>query len=85
MLIKDEVQDTITGFKGVVIAKTIWENGCIRYGVQSKEMKDGKPISSEWFDEQRLVVTKTTSVAAVDESKSVRGGPQDDPVMPSGE
>jgi hypothetical protein len=50
----DTVKDTITGFSGVIVHRTEYLNGCIRYGVQPKKLKDGKTIESEMFDEQQL-------------------------------
>ena len=64
----DTVADNITGFSGIAIARTDWLTGCVRFGLQSKELKDGKPIEVEWFDESRL------SKIAVASS----GGPQHD-------
>lgn len=56
---EDKVKDTITGFEGVVIARTDFINGCIRYGIQSIKLdKEGKPIDVEYFDEQQLVLVK---------------------------
>lgn len=49
-----KVEDVVTGYKGVVIHRTEYLNGCIRYGVQTQELKDGKTIESEMFDEQQL-------------------------------
>lgn len=50
----DEVKDSITGFKGVVVARTEWLNGCIRYVIQSrKRSKEGKPVD-DTIDEQQL-------------------------------
>ena len=37
----DEVQDRVTGAKGIVIALTVWLNGCVRAMVQQKTKKDG--------------------------------------------
>ena len=55
----DEVTDIITGFTGIVVGKTEWLNGCIRYGIQSKTLKDGLPVDIQWFDSPQLVlVTK---------------------------
>ena len=70
-----EVKDKITGFVGIVVARTAWINGCTRYGVQSRELKDGKPIDAEWFDEQSLVVFSE----GVGDDKVERGGPRSDP------
>ncbi len=70
----DKVTDSITGFKGVAIGKTEWLYRCIRFCVAAEEMKDGKPIEDQWFDEQRLTAESTAKV----------GGPHDDPVQQVG-
>jgi len=57
----DKVKDKITGFSGIVIGRTNWLNGCITIGVQSAEMKDGRPVDSVWFDEQRVDSTSTAT------------------------
>jgi hypothetical protein len=48
------VKDSITGFSGVATARTEYLYGCVRVAVEPTELKDGKPIESVWFDEQRL-------------------------------
>ena len=51
----ERVQDTVTDFKGMVIARCVYLNGCVRIQVQPKELnKDGKMIDSEWIDEGQL-------------------------------
>jgi hypothetical protein len=64
----DKVTDKVTGFTGVAVAKTEWLYGCVRWGVQSNTLKDGKPIDCQWFDEKSLDVTA-----------SEPGGPMPDP------
>jgi len=54
----DKVEDVITGFKGIVIARSEWLNGCTRCAVQPPVDKDGKHIEDVWIDEQQLVVIK---------------------------
>lgn len=54
MKLGDTLTDSITGFTGVAIARTEWLNGCVRWTLQSKELKDGKPIGPECFDEPQL-------------------------------
>ncbi len=49
------LKDKITGFEGVVLGRTEYHTGCNHYGLQSKSLKDGKPIDWEWFDETRLM------------------------------
>lgn len=56
--INDEVKDIITGFKGTVVAKIIYRNGCIQYEVQPKLLKDGVIVKSAWIDEGQLIVKK---------------------------
>lgn len=54
----DEVKDTITGLVGVVMVRSQWYNGCITYGVQPKELKDGAPQERQSFDEPQLEMVK---------------------------
>jgi hypothetical protein len=76
--LKETVRDSITGFEGIVTGATFWSNGCVRYSVQSKTMKDGKPIEPEWFDEQQL----ESVAAAPEQTIEKRGGPMPDPKRP---
>ena len=48
------VRDRVTGFEGAITGRAQHLTGCNTYGLQPKEMKDGKPIEAEWFDENRL-------------------------------
>ena len=34
----DEVKDKVSGFKGVIVAQTMWLNGCARILVQSQDL-----------------------------------------------
>ena len=58
----DEVKDTITGFKGIVVSKTEYLYGCIRVCVQPKISKDGKLSDYADFDEPQLVAIKKKKV-----------------------
>jgi hypothetical protein len=54
----DEVRDTVTGFKGIVVCRIEWFNGCWRIGVQSKKMKtDGVPSDIVYFDDTQMEIT----------------------------
>jgi hypothetical protein len=55
--IGDVAKDRVTGFEGVIVGRTEWLSGCITFGVQGKEMKDGRPTDAVWFDEARLTET----------------------------
>ena len=64
----DLVKDTISGFQGIVVARTVWLNQCVRLIVQSKELHDGKPLEAS-FDEQQLEVV-TPNALPVSEPKT---------------
>jgi hypothetical protein len=61
----DRVVSRLSGFSGVVVARSVWLYGCVRYGVQAEELKDGIPLEAQWFDDGELVKA----------SGSVKGGP----------
>jgi len=68
----EKVKDIITGFVGMIVGRTEWDNGCIRYTVQSPKLdKDGKPLDSQTFDEQNLVSVDSSKVVR----RSISGGP----------
>lgn len=59
----DRVKDPITGYQGIVVAMTDWLYGCRRPLVQAEGLTDdGKPKSSESFDEDQLVVLERNVV-----------------------
>lgn len=69
----DEVQDSVTGFKGIAIARTTWLTGCDRYIVQPKGVdKAGKIYENNTFDEDSLIVLKKKKVK---EGQRKTGGP----------
>lgn len=80
----DRVKDKVTGFEGIVIGRTEWLYGCTRLGVESESMHEGKPIASQWFDQQRVEILQAGVVAAEDPKDSGPvtkiGGPKNDPV-----
>ena len=50
----DKGKDRTSGFSGIVHAISKYLYGCTAIGVKSEELKDGKPMMMEWFDEQSL-------------------------------
>jgi len=78
-ILGSRVKDRFTGFTGIAVGRTDWMFGCTRFCVESTELKDGKPVEQQWFDEQRLMVVDQEYVPA---GKTVppSGGPQHDPV-----
>lgn len=73
--LRDEAKDNITGFKGVVIGKAKYMNGCVRYLIQPKKLKDEQMVEAEWIDEQQIEITKTFKKKV---TKST-GGPSKNP------
>ncbi len=60
----DKVKDTITGYEGIVVADTIWLNGCLRVIVQSRELKDGVPVERQEFDTAQVELIEANVVTA---------------------
>ena len=64
----DKVKDTVSGYKGIVIGRSDFLNGCTRIGIQQVVGKDGSYQEPQWFDEPQLEVIKT---------KVTKQGPRD--------
>lgn len=73
----EQVYDSITGFSGVVIARFEYLYGCVRVQVQSKELKDGKPVEPQVFDEAQLI--RMEAEANISVAAASTGGPRDAP------
>jgi hypothetical protein len=58
----DEVKDIVTGFRGIVRARSEYDTGCNRYGVQSQKLENGKPADWQWFDEPALTLSKSNKI-----------------------
>lgn len=69
----DYVQDTVTGFKGVAVARTQWLYGCSRINIQPKIDKDGKLGDTISFDEPSLIILKKKVQGKID---NTTGGPR---------
>ena len=67
-----KVKDIITGFNGIIIYRTQWLNNCNTYGVQPTELKDGKPLDREHFDEPQLELVEEKVV----KPSRATGGPE---------
>lgn len=71
----DTLRDHITGFEGVVIARTEWLNGCVRYDLQPPTLdKDGQPVKDVWFDEEQVALRQAAEL-----SVPSHGGPMPAP------
>ena len=64
-------EDKVTGFKGIVTARSTWLTGCDQYLVCPKAVEN-KREDSEWFDEGRL---KVSGKAITMEETKAPGGP----------
>lgn len=71
----DLARDTITGFKGVVIAEVNWLHGCRRLTLQPQGLKDGKPVESSTFDEPQLELVTADAYGSTRKT----GGPRPEP------
>jgi len=67
----EKVKDTVTGFKGTVISRVEYLNGCLQYCIDPKVGKEGKMEKSHYVDEGQLVSAETRSARA---RKSAPGG-----------
>ncbi len=88
------VQHTLTPFKGVVVCRAEWLNGCIRLAVQSPDLHEGKPVEPTWLDEHEVEmisqpkhcvheidpgVLKPLSARQISDGEKAPGGPRADP------
>lgn len=75
MKLGDIVRDTVTDFSGTVIARHLYLNGCERLSLQSRELKDGKPVEPQTFDVEQLELVEAAKPRAV----QPKGGPRNEP------
>ncbi|KKK63622.1 hypothetical protein LCGC14_2992430 [marine sediment metagenome] len=50
------LRDKVTGFEGVVMVRAEYFTGCVHYGLQTRELKDGRITDWEWIDGSRLIL-----------------------------
>jgi len=76
----DLLMEKVTGYVGVCMVRAEYSTGCIHYGIQSQELKDGELREWHWLDHSRLVrVSAKTVDFTVDEKKpsgAFPSGPQ---------
>lgn len=75
----DVLKDSVTGYQGTVMARIEWLNGCIRYVLQSKAIKDGVPVGEHTVDEQQCTLVKAAKPKAA--KKKPIGGSRHTPSM----
>jgi len=50
----DLIEDTVTGFKGIVMARTEYSSNIIVYGLLSRELNKGLPKDAVYMESSRL-------------------------------
>lgn len=68
-------RDRVTGFTGIAMSRTEYLNGCQRVCLQSRELKDGKPMDGQIFDTEDLELIDS----GVTQSGNQTSGPGDVP------
>jgi len=72
----DKVKDSVTGFTGIAVGRTVWLHGCARVVIQPEGLnKEGKTFESQQFDEPQLIVIKAKKIK---EGSHKTGGPKPD-------
>ncbi len=56
------LKETISGMQGIAVSHTTYINGCERYGIRSREMKDGKPSETCYFDYEELELIQEDAI-----------------------
>jgi hypothetical protein len=74
-----KVRDKITNITGIVISRHEYMYGCVRWGVQPQEIKDGKAVEASVFDEPQLELVQEQSAVP----PPTTGGPRDEPKRPA--
>ena len=70
--LNNHVEDKVTGFSGIILARSEYSTGCLQYGVTPTDLnKDGDLKEWQWFDESRL---KEINKKTIQGLKS-KGGP----------
>ncbi len=76
----DSAADIITGFEGVVVARTQWLMGCDRLTLQPRVVVEGKIPPTETFDVGQLKRTGKGPLEPTVVTSRDRGGPRPEPV-----
>lgn len=68
-------KDSISGFSGVAVARTVYIYNCVRVMISPTKLKsDGDFLPDTWFDEEQLVSVRSVKKKAV-KKRSATGGP----------
>ena len=56
------MKDSVSGFTGIVVARTEWLHQCVRVTIQPPVDKEGKIPEAQSFDEPSVIVVKAAAV-----------------------
>jgi hypothetical protein len=74
-----KAKDLISGFEGIITARSEFLNGCVRVLIQSEKLsKEGKPDAGEWIDVQQIKVLDATPAKTRGIIQANTGGPRPD-------
>jgi hypothetical protein len=54
--LSDEIKNPNTGYKGIILSRIQWMNGCYQYSVQSNKLHDGKPVRFSFLEPELTLV-----------------------------
>lgn len=75
-----KVKDTVTGFSGMAVCKTVWLHGTQSIGIEPTTLHEGKPIQAHDFNVKRVVLIEEGKPPMSPHADPTRpGGPQKDP------
>lgn len=76
----DKARDKVTGFTGIVIARTEWLHGCARITIQPQKLDPvkGTPVEAHAFDELQCERVAEAVVAPATTEERKKGGPRPD-------
>lgn len=80
ILLGDVARDVISGFEGLVIAKTEWLHGCDRLTLAPQKLHDGKVMDNATFDRPQLELVTPGPRHATNTQSPMTGGPRPEPV-----
>lgn len=74
-----KVRDSITGFTGIATSRHEYLYGCMQIGITPVELREGKPVETWHFDDQRVELLEAGAPIVSPESTATSGGPQNVP------
>lgn len=71
-----KVKDIVTGLEGIVVGKTEWLNGCVRFAIQSRVNDKGGIPEQQWIDEQQAEIIDSNHILQSKKKEVLTGGPR---------